>query len=208
MEKKKHLQGKAYRRFFEGYTEFAVPKENGKGDKILRIYTAEYYRCKLGDRQFFLLKLFYVCLYLVMLICFVTAATEPLQSNSVWYVVLPQTCCVFFFGWLFLGLMKYLFAQRNMTVYGYRTSTQNVKRAAMGLGFSLAWLSLTNACFVALHIRYILVREIFCIMRFLVGTGAAVLLYFTECRVVYQKMPNPQGNTACAEEENCYYVGK
>lgn len=199
-EKKKHSPGRAYRRFFEGYTEISVPKENGKGEKILRIYTAEFYRRKLDDRQHILLKLFYAVMYLIALIGFVTAAVEPLESNAVWYVAFPQTCCIFFFGWLFLGLMKYFFAERNMTIYSYRTSTQNVKRAALGLVLSLLWLSLMNACYLALHIGYMPFEEGWCIVRFLIGAGSTALLYNAEKRVTYVKVENEKGKAICEEK--------
>ena len=49
-KKNRGFFSKAYHRFFRGYSEIAVPGKGGKGTRIERIYTGDYYRQDL-DRK-------------------------------------------------------------------------------------------------------------------------------------------------------------
>jgi hypothetical protein len=180
---------KAYHRFFEGYSEVSVPKPDGKGYRIQRIYTGDLYRQDLTKGRRFMLRGLYAVLFLCIMYLFVSAAILPLDSNSTWYVVLPQVASIPFLFWILIIFLSYLPASQDMTVDGYRSSSQALKKATLGSAICLAIAALVSLLFMVLNQPDEPLPEFFCVARYLAGGLLALFMNRLETRVNYVVIP-------------------
>jgi hypothetical protein len=181
---------KAYHRFFEGYSEITVPEPNGKGYRIQRIYTGNYYRQDLMKGRRILLRVLYVALFLGAVYLFVSNAILPLSSNSTWYVVLTQVASIPFLFWTLIALFSYLPAERDMTINTYRSSSLSLKRATFGSAISLGVLALATLAFMFLNLSGNAMAEILCAGKYLAGGLLALSMNRLEKKVNYLKIPS------------------
>jgi hypothetical protein len=181
---------KAYHRFFEGYSEITVPEPNGKGYRIQRIYTGNYYRQDLKKGRRILLSVLYVALFLGAVYLFVSNAILSLASNSTWYVVLTQVASIPFLFWTLIALFSYLPAERDMTINTYRSSSLSLKRATFGSAISLGVLALATLAFMFLNLSGNPMAEILCAGKYLAGGLLALSMNRLEKKVNYLKIPS------------------
>jgi hypothetical protein len=175
---------KAYHRFFEGYSEITVPEPNGKGYRIQRIYTGNYYRQDLMKGRRILLRVLYVALFLGAVYLFVSNAILPLASNSTWYVVLTQAASIPFLFWTLIALFSYLPAERDMTINTYRSSSSSLKRATFGSAISLGVLALATLAFMFLNPQDRSLGQLLC------GGLLTILINRIESKVNYLIVPS------------------
>lgn len=181
---------KAYHRFFEGYSEITVPKPDGKGYKIQRIYTGDYYRQDLTDGQRILLSVLYVALFLGTAYLFVSSAILPLASNSTWYVALPQAVSLPFLFWIVIAFFSYLPAGRDMTINGYRSSSLALKKATLGAAVSLGIAAFATLVFLLLNPSDEPLVELLCAVKYSTGGLLALSMNRIEKRVNYLIIPS------------------
>jgi succinate dehydrogenase/fumarate reductase cytochrome b subunit len=182
---------RAYHRFFEGYSEITVPKPNGKGTRIQRIYTGNYYRQNLIKGQRILLRGLYVALFLCMAYLFVSSASLPLASNSTWYVVLPQVISIPFLFWILIAFFSYLPAGVNMTIADYRNSSLSLQKATLGSAASLGLATFAILIFVLLnHPLGERSIELLCAIKYLAGGLLALSMNRIEKKVIYSIIPS------------------
>ena len=189
---------KAYHRFFEGYSEIKVPKPDGKGYSIQRIYTGNYYRPDLSVNKRVLLRVLYIMLFLCMGYLFVSSAVLPLASNSTWYVVITQVVSIPFLFWILLSFFWYVPARQDLTLDEYRSSSLALKRAALGSAAGLGLAVVASLVFLFLNSSASPAAELFCAARYLVGGLLALAMYFVEKKVNYLIIPS--GNTLPVDE--------
>jgi hypothetical protein len=192
----------AYHRFFEGYSEVAVPRINGKGTIIQRIYTGNYYRQDLTNRQRILVRILYALMFLGIVYLFVSSATLPLSSNTTWYVVISQVVSVPFLFWIFIIFLSYLPAGRDLTIDGYRSSSLALKKATMSAAVSLGVVSLAMLVFVILNMSNMLLDELLLIIKYLVGGLLALTMNRIECKLKYLMIPSQNSAPVDAMEVN------
>lgn len=72
----------SYHSFFRGYTEVRMEKPGG-GFKIKRFYTAPWYVHRMTDRQWVLLKLCYLALFMASCLCFWLGIRSTVTGNTV-----------------------------------------------------------------------------------------------------------------------------
>ena len=181
---------KAYHRFFEGYAEVSVPNPDGKGYRIQRVYTGNYYRQDLTQGQRIRLRGLYVALFLCIAYLFVSSAILPLTSNSTWYAVLPQAVSVPFLFWIVVAFFSYLPAERDMTIADYRSSSLSLRNATLGSAICLGITALATLIFIALHPSDELLRELLSAGKYLAGGLIALLMYRIEIKVKYLTIPS------------------
>jgi hypothetical protein len=181
---------KAYHRFFEGYSEIAVPNSSGKGTRIQRIYTGNYYRQDLTKGRRILLRVLYGALFLGAVYLFVSNAILPQASNSTLYVVLTQVASIPFLFWILIALFSYLPAERDMTINTYRSSSVSLKRAALGSAISLGVLALATLAFIFLNPQDRSLVQLLYAVKYLAGGSLALLTNWIERRVNYLIIPN------------------
>lgn len=181
---------KAYHRFFEGYSEISVPNSNGKGNRIQRIYTGNYYRQDLTKSQRILLRVLYVALFLCVAYLFVSSAILPLASNSTWYVVLPQVISIPFLFWIVISFFSYLPAERDMTINGYRSSSLALQKATLISAVSLGFSACSMLVFMLLNRSDVLSVELICAVKYFVGGLIALSLNRVEKKINYIIIPS------------------
>jgi hypothetical protein len=180
---------RAYHRFFEGYSEIAVPNPNGKGTRIQFIYTGNYYRQDLTQRQRILLRMLYVVLFLGVTCLFVSSAILPLTSNSTWYVVLPEAVSVAFLFWILIVFLSYLPAELNMKIADYRSSSLSFIKATTGVTICLGITALATLIFIVLNPSDEPMRELLCSGMYIVGGLITLGMNRIEKKVNYIIIP-------------------
>ena len=185
---------KQYHRFFEDYAEKLVTDPKTGKTRIKRIYTGWYYRHDLEDREWKILKLRYILLYIFSLAAFlVLAAQQGAESPA---AVIPQMFGILAFVWLGFYVAAYATHKRMIGVRAYRdrkTLCSTAAGAAILTGILLAeqiYTMISTSDFSA---------------RFFAGTilGAAaaaalILLFRTEWNMEYIRVEN----TAAADDDS------
>jgi hypothetical protein len=180
----------AYHRFFEGYSEITVPKADGKGYRIQRIYIGNYYRQALTSGQRLLLRGLYVALFLGGAYLFVSSAILPLASNSTWYVVLPQVVSIPFLFWTLIAFFSYLPAGRDLTIAEYRSSSLALQKATLGAAISLSLAAFAMPAFLLLNSSNEPLVELLCAVKYLAGGLLALGISRIEKKVNYLIIPS------------------
>lgn len=193
---------RSYHRFFEGYSEVTVPKTNGKGYKIQRIYTGDYFRQELTKKQRVLLRLLYLGLYIGAVFLFISSATSPISLNTTWYVVIAQVICVPFLFWL--GLVFFFFylpAHQDMTIHDYRSSSPPLMRSALGASLSLAVAAFAVLVNILINPSQASTAGYLCFFQYLVSGLLLFGINRVEKKVNYGIVPNPNVRVAQETEE-------
>lgn len=112
-----------YNRYFEGYTAFYVPQKSGKM-KLVRIYTEPYYRQKLSNSRMVLVRALYLLAFLASAACYLCATLSDCYCNTLWYTTVFQFLTAAAMTWYLSVLFTYLTNNFNLTIYGYKASSQ------------------------------------------------------------------------------------
>lgn len=118
----------SYHDFFEGYAEARVPNRNGKGSHIERVYVGEYYRQNVSDGKRAALRLIYVGFYLLSAALFAYGMQQRVPSNSSLCVAAPGLLSSLAYVLMLPVLLSYVTQPRNMTVWGYRSSSKRLEK--------------------------------------------------------------------------------
>jgi len=181
---------KAYHRHFEGHSEITVPKPNGKGARIQRIYTGNYFRQDLTEHQRVFIRVLYVALFLCIAFLYTSSAVLPLTINSTWYVALPQAVSLPFLFWILIAFFSYLPAERDMKIADYRSSSLHLLKATMGSAICLGVTALAILVFIVLNPSDEFLRELLCTGKYIVAGLIALAMYRIERKVSYLTIPN------------------
>jgi hypothetical protein len=181
---------RAYHRYFEGYSEVSVPRQNGKGTFIERIYTGNYYRQELSKGQRVVIRILYAVLFLGIAYLFISSAIMPLTSNTTWYVVLPQAGSILFMAWVFIALCTYLPSGRALTIEGYRNSSLALKKATFAVAISLGLSAIVSLLFMVFNPSSQIMAELLCAARYLLGGLLALSMNRIENRLKYAITPS------------------
>jgi hypothetical protein len=166
-----------------------VPKLNGKGTRIQRIYTGDHFRQDLTEYQRILIRVLYVTLFLCIVVLFASSAILPLTINSVWYVVLPQAVSLPFLFWMLIALFSYLPAKRDLKIVDYRSSSLYLQKAAMGSAVCLSITMLDTLVFIMLNTSDKSLHEGLCAAKYTVAGLIALTMNRIERKVGYIRIP-------------------
>lgn len=186
-------RNRAYSRFFEGYSEYAEPVSGGKRNRIVRVYTADYYKADLSRAKQNTYRILYLLFFLAATGVFVWTATERTVYNLVLYVILCQAACVFFLTWTGLALFRYLFSDEMKTAFAYKKSSGSMIRGTTGC--MIAFSALALAYLAALVIVFKAVNTDICIagmVRCLFCAACAFCIRRMEKGVLYLRIPSNQ----------------
>jgi hypothetical protein len=181
---------KTYHRFFKGYSEISVPRSNGKGYKIQRTYTGDYYRQDLTKGKRILLRGVYVALFLSIAFLFVSTAILPLASNSTWYVVLMQVVSIPFLFWILIAFFSYLPAGRDMTIHTYRSASPALQKATLYSAISLGALAVATLVFMFLNPQAKSLAQLLSVGKYIAVGLIALAMNQIEKKVTYLIIPS------------------
>jgi len=111
---------RAYQKYFEGYEEMALPKKNGKGTRIVRVYRGDYYLEDVPDSAWRGGKVLYALCYVLSFTAFLAAALPARPGNMTWYAVIPQAVAVLAYFWLLTVVCSRIVSDRRMTISKYK----------------------------------------------------------------------------------------
>lgn len=180
---------KAYHRFFEGYSETAVPKPNGRGFTIQRVYTGNLYRQDLAQEKRVLLRILYLALFVIVVYLFVTNAIMPRPGNSTWYVVLCQAVSIPFLFWILISFITYLPSLEDLTIHDYRSSSLSFKKATLGASIGLGLAAFATLLFILLNPAEDLQIELVSVAKYLAAALIVFSMNWIERRIIYLIIP-------------------
>lgn len=112
----------SYERFFEGYDERETVDSSGHS-RILRIYSAEYYRAAVPYSVLVRRRVGYLAMEVLSICCFIYGAIQPSDCNTSWFIAAAQAACVASLALSSLAAIRICFAPEWMERRIYREST-------------------------------------------------------------------------------------
>lgn len=180
--------GKSYHKFFEGYTEY--PQAGPKGrTRIVRVYTAPYFRAALSSLQYTGIRLLYFIAAVISTGLYAAALLMKVPSNYSRYVVIFEAFSIVVSFFFFLFLASYIISKPLMTLRKYRRV-----KTMRGLGKASALLRIPVAFGAVvcafLHPEYC-PAELGSTLLILISAVPLFFISVIEGKITYDKVPNP-----------------
>ncbi len=178
-----------YHRFFEGYTEYTVLKPNGK-EKIVRVYTAAYYKAALSTPLYALCRLGYIVLCVAAVIFMLSATTRDIGCNYVWYVNVPVSLsfpAIFATCWCSVSAAL---ADREMKLRHMRTIHKILPIAAIIAAGTYMLSAISMLIFMLIHLPDT-EGTLYSLLMLLVSCICTLAIWFIENHVTYNMVENP-----------------
>lgn len=126
-----------YHKYFHGYTEIRIEKENGKY-RIERYYTDDWYVQDVSDQKWILWKFLQLILSVFSTIGYFWLMTRPnLEGNTSRIVAIPGLTSVPLLILLLASAIGYVFTKRKMTWWEHHASTERIMRYTLITGTML-----------------------------------------------------------------------
>lgn len=126
-----------YHKYFHGYTEVRIEKENGKY-RIERYYTDDWYVQDVSDSKWLLLKFLQLALSVFSTAGYFWLMARPdLEGNTSRLVAIPGLISVPLLILLLASTIGYVFTKRKMTWWDYHASTGRMMRYTLITGTML-----------------------------------------------------------------------
>lgn len=120
-----------FHKYFHGYTEVRIEKPNG-GFKIKRYYTEPWLVQDVEPSVYVAYRAMYVVLTLAACIgFFLLMSQDGYDGNMSVIVAVPEFLTVLALILLFAAMVNYVFMRKRMTWYDHRSSSGNLKKAAV-----------------------------------------------------------------------------
>ncbi len=192
----------AYHRHFQGWAERRVPRENGKGERIERVYVADYFRYEETDAAWKGKKLAYPLLTLLTVALSVLADSREAAVNHIPAIGIAQILAYLPMVCLLYRLVLQLAAPRNMTIGERDAAVEGFRKASLICAVVLAALTAAMPIGAAIVTKSIGGADWAAAGLKLLSAAAAFLLRFTEKRRSLTKVPN--GKTAPSESNEIW----
>lgn len=176
-----------YHRYFEGWTEIPETGPSGKV-RIKRVYTAEYYKADMSRNERMAHKTVLTLLALLSILLYCSASFMELESNLVWYVVLPQVMALCGFIFLVWFLVSKLTSPVLLKIREYREGAKNLKLAGLVQSVLLA-LTAMNSILHLIASGGDLFELLAAVLLLLAG-AAAFGIFLLEKKVKYIRISN------------------
>ncbi len=180
----------SFHKYFEGYSETKVPKQNGKGYKIVRTYTGIYYQHNLNDFRWILLKISYGILFALAALLWAVSGMSRIDSNMESYVAVMVALSAMAFLWLFYKMIFYLASKRNLTAGSYHDCIE-IQRPSILAGIGMLLTTLMKVIFLANHPASFSMKEVYSILEALASSACCISIYKIEKTMVYIHKKNP-----------------
>ena len=185
------IQGKAYHRFFEGYSERRVWDAGKQRFRIEKYYSGDYYRAELSEEERKRGKGEYFAGYVSALVLFVMSSVIKTESNASTAVAVSTLIVLLGLLWLLPSLFAFLRAKELLVMREYRE-----RKNFMSLSMGLACFSLLNA---GVHLGFLFwfgawgkPGEWFCIAACLLDAIIFYRIYKKETEVEYHRIINEE----------------
>lgn len=125
---------RSYHSHFQGYAEQRVPRENGRGTRIERIYVADYYQYEESEAVWRWKKLLYGGVFLLMAGSSVLADSRQTAVNHIPVVGVVQILSFVPIIYLLYRLILQVTAPRKMTIGEREAAADGLRTAALLCG--------------------------------------------------------------------------
>lgn len=190
LEENEFRHSNSYHNFFQGYAEQKVPKSNGRGNKIERIYVADYYKYQETELVWYLKKIVNFVLYLIAALGVIYADTRSLQINNIFVLGIMQTLSSVPFIYLLYMLIWNVTAPRRMTIGEVKSSSTGFRRAAFSNGVWLLLVAIVEMVVKWLFIGNMSLEEWRVIALKIISSGVLFSLYIMEKKRPLEKIIN------------------
>ncbi|HWQ46683.1 MAG TPA: hypothetical protein VN376_07440, partial [Longilinea sp.] len=129
-------------------------------------------------------------MFILIVYLFGSSASEPLASNTTWYVVLTQVVCLPFLFWILIAFFTYLPSWRDQTIHEYRSSSLALQKAGLGSAISLGAAGMVMIVFTFLNPSVAPHLELQCAGKYLAAGLLALLMNRVEKNVPYLVIPS------------------
>lgn len=180
----------SYHRHFQGYAEQLVPRENGRGSRIERIYAADYYKYEETDAVWRWKKLSYSVLFVLTAALSVLSDSRPAAVNRIPAVGIAQILSYIPLIYLLYKLILQVSAPRQMTIGERDSSAAGFRKA------SLIYAAVVLAVAITMPVEAWIVAQTvepsdWVAIGLKAFSGAlALLLYFMEKARKLERVPN------------------
>ncbi|MCC8102827.1 MAG: hypothetical protein LIP11_11420 [Clostridiales bacterium] len=187
------LLNRSYHKYFEGYTEYTVKKDNGK-NKIVRIYTGVYYTQHLDTARYLLVRLLYILLTALSFFLFFSGSMADVSYNYVWYVTLFQAFSIPCLFMLLILLIGYVFADRKMVIHNYNLYHKQLMNVAKygSLFFAFAAAGMVINLLIT---QTFSAAVLYPVAKFLIAALALLGIFQVESRITYDTLENSNPKT-------------
>lgn len=177
-----------FHRYYEGYAEHRTIGEDGRLS-IKRYYTGNYYRQDIPESKRILLKITYLTEYFGAAAFFFYAGTRGLESNIFRPVILLQSVAVLLLVCLFITLLCYLAAGRDMEIHTYRETSEGLIRYCRFLAPVIGGTGALSAVFCMIQ-GMPPGQTALQFLAYLVSAGCILGLLIAEKKLPYLEIPN------------------
>ena len=180
----------SYHRHFQGYAEQRVPRENGKGTRIERIYVADYYRYEETDAAWLWKKFCYIILFVLMAVVSVLADTRPVAINRLPAVGIVQILSFIPLTYLLYKLILQVSSPRQMTIGERDSSATGFMKASLIYGSVILVIAIAMPVEKWIVFQTIELSDWALIGLKLFSSALTFLLYFMERARTLKKVSN------------------
>lgn len=178
-----------FNRSFEGYVENLVVDKNGKS-RIERTYVGPYYRQELNFTKYVVLRFLYFFLFLISGAAFFCGNTMIDVGKTVIYLALPQALAFLGYVCIFVALILYVTAKRDMTIGVYRETSHTLKLFSALTAICCVLACVAGVVFLC-ALSDVLLSQILGLGLQVLGGLLVFLIYIIERSVRYSVKENP-----------------
>jgi hypothetical protein len=170
----------SYHSYFQGYSEHKIPKKNGKGYRIERIYTADYCKYQETDASWRLKKVLYLALLVGAIAALILGGTSRSVINCTRFTGVAQILAWIPMAYLGYSMIAQLQASRLMTIGDYRAASTHLEGGALVTGSYLAAVCVSMFAVKLLSSSSFCRDDVLALAGELTGTVLILLIFWQE----------------------------
>ena len=176
--------------YFQGYSNAKIIKKNGKGHKIVRIYTDNYHVHNITDRQWVYQKLLYTGLILVSVLLYLFTALSRTSGNSAVFVAAFSGLTAFSYIFALVSYITYIFSPRKMTVFLWKKGSSGLKRWCFVSAWSLFCVAAASFIHMLFFSEANFLLELLCSLGYGLSGFFTYVIYKIESKTEYYQEHN------------------
>ena len=177
----------SYHRYFRGFTEIRVPRENGRF-QIQRYYTQPWIVSTASSKDYWLKRALMIVLLVSSWGAYITGMCLPVGSNRWWVTAVPGLSSMVLLVILSAVAISYLFAPRKLTLWGYESTAKRLKLLSGMTGGCMAMTLIAKVAYLLFYGE--METEIPGCGWVLLAVLATAAIHIMERRTEYTTVPN------------------
>jgi len=179
-------------KYFEGYEEENVPQISGKKRKTTYRYVGIYYRMDVKKSVQILLRILFVFLFGAAVSLFLFTSSMNLGFNNYPVTIVFQGLTVLSFIWYAYVLLSYIFAERDLKIYSYKSTSPAIIKAGIFTATAFGLDAISVLIFILFFSHTQTRNQMFCFIQYLGCVVLILLISFIENKLPYIKILNSE----------------